>query len=114
MDVKGAFLRGEFEEGAEPVYMEVPEGFKKYYPPNWILHLRKTLYGLTEAAKAFWRELLKAFGSMDFERSRADPCLYFKWTKAGFLIVWLSWIDDCACFGFEKDVEDETSPGGCY
>ena len=106
VDVKGAFLRGEFEEGSEPVYMEVPEGFEKYYPPNWILKLQKTLYGLTEAAKAFWRELLKAFGSMDFERSRADPCLYFKWTKAGFLVVWLSWIDDCACFGFEKDVEE--------
>ena len=26
-DMKGAFLHGEFDEGTEPVYMAVPEGF---------------------------------------------------------------------------------------
>lgn len=105
VDVKGAFLRGEFEEGAEPVYLKVPEGFEKFYPTNSVLLLLRTIYGLCEAAMAFWKEMLKAFRSMKFERSTADPCMYFKWTAAGFLIVWLSWIDDCACFGQHNDVE---------
>ena len=106
VDVKGAFLRGEFEDGAEPVYLKVPEGFEQFYPKNVVLMLLKTIYGLCEAAMAFWKEMLKAFKAMQFERSTADPCMYYKWTTAGFLIVWLSWIDDCACFGMNDDVEE--------
>ena len=106
VDIKGAFLRGEFEEGSDPVYLEIPQGFEKYYPKNCVLRLLRTLYGLSEAAMAFWKQMLKAFEYMEFNRSRADPCLYYKWTAAGFLIAWLSWIDDCACFGPDKDVEE--------
>ena len=106
VDIKGAFLRGEFEEGSDPVYLEIPQGFEKYYPKNCVLRLLRTLYGLSEAAMAFWKQMLKAFEYMEFNRSKADPCLYYKWTAAGFLIAWLSWIDDCACFGPDKDVEE--------
>lgn len=31
--------------------------------------------------------------------------MYYKWSAVG-LLVWLSWIDDCACFGKESAVED--------
>lgn len=106
MDLKGVFLRGKFEENAQPIYMKVPQGFEKFYPTNCVLKFLKTLYCLSEAAMAFWKELLKAFRSMGFKRSRADPCLYFKWTAAGYLIAWLSWIDDWLCFGREEDVEE--------
>jgi len=54
---------------------------------------------------AFWK-MLKALKSMKFEHSMADLCMYFKWTAAGFLIVWLPWIDDCACFGQKDDVAE--------
>jgi hypothetical protein len=32
--------------------------------------------------------------SMNYRRSKADPCLYFNWTRDG-LIVYISWFDDC-------------------
>ena len=105
-DVKGAFLRGEFEQGTPKMYMHIPEGFKEFYPTGYILLLLKTIYGLKEAAMAFWKQMLKAFGYMRFLRSNADPCLYYKWTAAGFLIVWLSWVDDCVCFGQPDDVKE--------
>ena len=105
IDVKGAFLHGEFDEGMEPVYMAVPEGFEKKYDGNVVLKLLKTIYGLKNAAKAFWKELLRAFKAMGCERSDADPCMYYKWTALG-LLVWLSWIDDCASFGAEEAVEE--------
>ena len=102
LDVKGAFLHGEFEDGEE-IYMEVPQGFEEYYPDNVLLKLLRTLYGLKQAAMAFWRQLLKAFRNMNYERSKADPCLYFAWTVYG-LILWLSWIDDCVCAGKTEGV----------
>jgi hypothetical protein len=104
LDVKGAFLHGDFEEDRN-VYMEVPEGFEKYYDPRiYVLYLLQTIYGLKQSAKAFWTKLLKAFRSMDFERSKADPCLYFAWTVNG-LVLWVSWIDDCLVLGNKIGVE---------
>jgi hypothetical protein len=102
LDVQGAFLCGVFARG-EQIYMEIPQGFEKYYPSNAVLLLLKTIYGLKQAALAFWRELLKALMSMRFGRSKADPCLYFRWTAFG-LILWLSWVDDCLVAGKKNGV----------
>jgi hypothetical protein len=103
IDVKGAFLHGNFEEG-ETLYMAVPEGFEKYYPVGFVLLLLKTIYGLKQAAVAFWKQLIMAFASMNYVRSKADPCLYYAWTITG-LVVWISWVDDCLVCGKEAGVK---------
>jgi Reverse transcriptase (RNA-dependent DNA polymerase) len=60
MDVQGAFLHGEFEDG-ETIYMKVPQGFDRYYDAKeYVLKLLKTLYGLIQAALAFWKKLVLA------------------------------------------------------
>ena len=97
VDVRGAFLHGEFDEGTR-LFMEVPEGFEKFYPVGCLLLLLQTIYGLKQAAFAFWVQLLKALRDMKFDRSNADPCLYFKWTAIG-LVLWISWVDDCVSVG---------------
>jgi hypothetical protein len=103
LDVKGAFLHGTFEKGRK-VYMEVPQGFEQFYPWNFVLLLLKTLYGTKQAAKAFWLKLLEAFYGMKYTRSKADPCLYFKWTLLG-LVLWISWVDDCLIAGKREAVQ---------
>eukprot|EP00957_Ditylum_brightwellii_P198734 15147904-Ditylum_brightwellii.AAC.1 len=35
---------------------------------------------------------------MTFKKNKADPCLYFNWI-GGFLILWMSWVDDCLVAG---------------
>ena len=44
MDIKGAFLHGQFEDG-KVIYMKVPHGFGKFYP-DVVLKLKKCIYGL--------------------------------------------------------------------
>ena len=44
--------------------MAVPEGFENHYDNQVVFLLLKTIYGLNNAAKAFCKELLKAFGAM--------------------------------------------------
>ena len=68
-----------------------------------VLLLLRTIYGLKNAAIAFWRELLMAFKHMNFMRSKADPCLQFAWTKDG-LVLWMTWVDDCLCVGKKEAV----------
>ena len=38
--------------------MEVPEGFEKYYAVNMVLKLQRVIYGLKQAAVAFWKEFV--------------------------------------------------------
>ena len=88
--------------------MDVPQGFEKYFPPGVVLLLLKTIYGSKQAAKRFWLFLLGLFRKLSYNYNRVDPCLYFKWTALGNLIVWLSWVDDCVCFGQSQDVKTTT------
>ena len=60
--------------------------------------LLKTIYGLKQAAYAFWRKLIEAFWAMGFERSKGKPCVYFKWTD-NVLTLWTSWVGDCFICG---------------
>jgi hypothetical protein len=53
---------------------------------------------------AFWKKLLQAFQSMNFERSKADPCLDYAWTKQG-LVIWLSWTNNCLVIGQTEGVK---------
>jgi hypothetical protein len=84
--------------------MHVPEGFEKFYLVGFVLLLLKTIYGLKQTEIVFWKQLLKAFASMNSMRSKVDPsCLYFAWTVNG-LVIWISWVDDCLVCGREKGV----------
>jgi hypothetical protein len=71
VDIKGAFLYGEFEEG-EKVYIKIPLGFEEFYDRNTVLLLKKTLYRLKQAAMAFYRKLLAATANIGLKRSTAD------------------------------------------
>jgi hypothetical protein len=64
--------------------------------PCMVLFLLKNIYGLKQTVIAFWRELLKVFRSIGFDRSNVEPCLYLNRTHH---VVWVSWIDDCLLIG---------------
>jgi hypothetical protein len=80
LDVRGAFLKGDFADG-ETLYMHVPQGMEQWYGKDVYLLLHKTLYGLKQAAYRCWMYLLKIVRVLKFNRSKADPCLYFRWKK---------------------------------
>jgi hypothetical protein len=82
LDVRGAFLKGDFGDG-ETLYLHVPQGMTKWYIGNVVL---QTLYGLKQAAYRFWLYLLTIVHHVQFSRSKADPCLYFRWTESGALL----------------------------
>jgi hypothetical protein len=56
------FLHGEFEDGV--IHMKVTQGFEKHFPEGSVLLLKKSLYGLKQAATAFRRQHLQAASAM--------------------------------------------------
>ena len=55
--MKSAFLNGFINE---EVYLSKPPGFVDFEKPEYVYKLKKSLYGLKQAAKA-WYDTLKTF-----------------------------------------------------
>ena len=66
VDVNGAFLLGQFKP-TERIYMKILLGFKKFYPLGGLLFLKCTLYGVKNAAKAFWNLLLSIMNELGYK-----------------------------------------------
>ncbi|GJT85100.1 retrovirus-related pol polyprotein from transposon TNT 1-94 [Tanacetum coccineum] len=73
MDVKTAFLNGNLRE---EVYVSQPDGFVDKANPNHVYMLKKALYGLAQAPRA-WYDMLSSFLiSKDFSKGLVDPTLF--------------------------------------
>ena len=57
VNVSGEFLLSQFKLDKQ-IYMKIPCGFEKLYVQGGLLFLKWILYGVKDAAKAFWRLLL--------------------------------------------------------
>ena len=101
-DVNGAFLLGDFEAELN-MFMFIPKGFEKYYPKDFVLKLIRPIYGCKQSAKRFWIKLLTVLNLMKFMRGAADPCVYFRWTAEGLVLI-ASWVDDLLMCGKRESV----------
>jgi len=54
LDVRNAYLYGKLNE---EIYMEQPEGFRVPGKEDFVLRLRRPLYGLKQARLAWWQAL---------------------------------------------------------
>ena len=59
-----AFLHGELQDG-EKIYMECPPGLEA--EERMVLILTKTIYGLVQAARAFYKKLSNVLKLIGFE-----------------------------------------------
>ncbi|KAJ9562511.1 hypothetical protein OSB04_007671 [Centaurea solstitialis] len=97
MDVKSAFLYGTIDE---EVYVCQPPGFEDLKYPDRVCKLRKALYGLHQAPRAWYDTLSSYLLEKNFERGVIDKTLFIKRTKTDMLIVQI-YVDDII-FGSTK------------
>ena len=83
-------------------YLCTPEG--SGYPPGTILKLKKALYGLVQAARAWYISFCKILKSLGLRRSRADPCAFIRDLGGGDMVIVIAHVDDCIVTGPEAEV----------
>ncbi|KAJ9548226.1 hypothetical protein OSB04_020769 [Centaurea solstitialis] len=98
MDVKSAFLYGTIDE---EVYVSQPPGFEDPKYPDKVDKLRKALYGLHQAPRAWYDTLSSYLLEKKFERGVIDKTLFIRRTKTDMLLVQI-YVDDII-FGSTKD-----------
>jgi transposase InsO family protein len=98
LDVKTAFLYGDLDE---ELYMEQPEGFKVpgHKNKNKVMRLKKAIYGLKQAALAWWKALDASMARIGCTRLVSDSGIF---VNKGKTIVIIVYVDDVLFLGANK------------
>jgi hypothetical protein len=91
MDVKSAFLNGFLEE---EVYVDQPLGFEVQEQPTKVYQLKKVLYGLKKAPRAWYNRTDTYLIKSGFNRSQNVPTLYTKTDQHDKILIVCLYVDD--------------------
>jgi hypothetical protein len=91
LDVKNAFLHGYLDE---EIYMEQPKGFIQNCNKKFVCRLKKSLYGLRQFPKQWYKKFDSFTMSQNYTRSEYDNCVYFKNLNNGIFIILVLYVDD--------------------
>jgi hypothetical protein len=94
LDVKTAFLNEELEE---EIYMQQAQGYEEG-GAEMVCHLKKTLYGLRQAPRAWHTRLKEELEGLEFRASETDPALFVKGMGCDATYI-LVWVDDILMAG---------------
>ena len=90
LDVKTTFLHGELED---EIYMDQPEGFIVPGKEDYVCKLKRSLYGLKQSPRQWYKRFDSFMLSHGFKRSEFDSCVYIKFVN-GSPIYLLLYVDD--------------------
>jgi len=90
LDVKSAFLYGTLDK---ELYMEQPQGFKVLGNKHKVLHLKKAIYGLKQAARAWWHELDHSLKALGFSHLYADAGIFVAKHADRTMVIILMYVD---------------------
>jgi hypothetical protein len=91
LDVKTAFLHGELEE---TIYMHQPEGFIVEGKEDHICQLRRSLYGLKQSPRQWYKRFDSFMIGHGYTRSSYDSCVYYRQLVDGSFFYLLLYVDD--------------------
>jgi hypothetical protein len=78
VDVKGAYLNGEFEEG-EVIYMRLPPGINLTDDKTLVLRLLKPIYGLCQSGRHWYRKFSSVLmGPLQMKRCEVDQAVFYR------------------------------------
>jgi len=91
LDVKTAFLHGDLDE---QIYMQQPEGFKEPGKEEYVCLLKKSLYGLKQSPRQWYKRFDLFMVSHGYTRCEYDCCIYYRVLSDGSYIILALYVDD--------------------
>jgi hypothetical protein len=102
MDVKTALLNEVVEE---EIYVEQPEEFETFNKDTSVCRLKRVLYGLKLASRAWYARIDSYLLGLGFTKSEVDPNLYYIVVE-GQLLILVLYVDDLILRGADSLIQD--------
>ncbi|WJZ95165.1 hypothetical protein VitviT2T_013955 [Vitis vinifera] len=90
MDVKTTFLNGNIDETINMVQLE---NFESNDSKQLVCRLKRSIYGLKQASRQWYRKFDQVITSFGFKENTVDQCIYLKFSGSKFIILVL-YVDD--------------------
>ena len=103
LDVKTAFLHGDLDE---EIYMSQPTGFKTAGKDNMVCKLKKSLYGLKQSPRQWYKRFDSFIRGKKYTRSHYDPCVYYNKLPTREYIYLLLYVDDMLIASWSRSAID--------
>lgn len=103
MDAVTAFLQGDL---SDEIYMIQPEEFVDSSAVNKVCKLRKAIYGLKQASREWNKKLDTILIQSGLERSKVDPCIYYKVSGNKRLYIAV-YVDDLLVLSNDRQIKEE-------
>ena len=91
--------------------MKIPaEGYKEFggtIEDDECFLLIRSIYGLVQVVRQFWKKFVKSLEEKGFETSQADPCLLYRKNQNGTCTI-IMYVDDMLIIGDDDAVEETT------
>ncbi|GJW65930.1 retrovirus-related pol polyprotein from transposon TNT 1-94 [Tanacetum coccineum] len=100
LDVKTAFLHGHLEE---EIYVEQPEGFKVPGKEDHVCRLKKSLYGLKQSPRQWYKRFDSFMIGHGYDRCSYDECVYLRKFPDGSFLYLVLYVDDMLIAAPNKD-----------
>jgi len=101
LDVKTAFF---YEELEEEIYMLQLEGFAEKGKENLVCRLNKSLYGLKQGSRCWYKRFDSFIICLGYNRLSTNHCMYYKkFEEDNDFIILLLYVDDMLVIGSDKD-----------
>jgi hypothetical protein len=91
MDVKTGFLHCDLEE---QIYKKQPEGFSQPGQEHLVCKLKKSLYGLKQSPRQWYKRFDSYMIKISHRRCEYDCCVYVRSLDDGLFIFLLLYVDD--------------------
>ncbi|GKA98608.1 putative RNA-directed DNA polymerase [Tanacetum coccineum] len=104
LDVKSAFLYGELEE---TIFVEQPQGYVVQGNEGKVYRLRKALYVLKQAPRAWYGRIESYFLKEGFEKCPYEPTLFIKSSKENMFLIVSIYVDDLIITGSTLDLIEQ-------
>jgi len=101
LDVKTDFLYGNLEE---EIYIQQPERFIVPGKEDHVCCLKKSLYGLKQSPRQWYKRFDFFMVGHGYSRSSYDNCVYFQKTSDGSFIYLLLYVDDMLIAARDKSL----------
>lgn len=98
--MKNAFLHGDLDED---IYMEQPKGFVVDGKSNFVCKLEKSLYGLKQSPRQWYKRFNHFMLENGFDRSINNACVYFKRIENNCWVYLLLYVDDMLIASKDKN-----------
>ncbi|KAJ9550705.1 hypothetical protein OSB04_014750 [Centaurea solstitialis] len=99
LDVKNAFLNGNLEE---EVFMDIPSGFQNEKNKGLVCRLKRSLYGLKQSPRAWFKKFGGTMKHLRFIQGQADHTLFYKHSVKGEITILIVYVDDIIITGSDN------------